>query len=116
VTVTYRLPAAKAAAEVERTEHGWWVRSLRVPARKRWQGFGTALLRAICEDADACGCAVRLNVQPEGGGMVYGELVRWYERHGFVGLPDGSGLMERQARGRRAEWEQVSGATSPTRT
>jgi ribosomal protein S18 acetylase RimI-like enzyme len=100
VTVSYRLPDSKAVAEVARADHGWWVHFIRVPARQRRQGLGGQLLKAVCADADACGCTVRLNVQPEGG-MVYGELVRWYERHGFVAIPDGGGVMERQARGRR---------------
>jgi len=99
VAVTYQGLHHRSVAQVSRGEHGWWLEFIRTPARERQRGQATELLKAVCADADAHGSVVTLSVQPEGGGLTHGELVRWYERHGFAAL--GGGLMERQPRRRR---------------
>jgi GNAT superfamily N-acetyltransferase len=52
------------------------------------QGNGSALLRAVCAAADRHGVEITLKVLPFGRKPYPAsreQLVRWYERHGFVG-------------------------------
>lgn len=109
-TVTYEDPERRAQAVVLRAEHGWWVQTLRVKARSRRKGYGSRLLDLLCADADRLGVTLRLAPRPEPGGLVYGELVRWYERRGFVDIT--GGVWERQPR--RLEWESRAVTTSGT--
>lgn len=99
---TYRLPACRSAyASLGQIGFKQYVvEQLRVPRKYRWRGHGSALLKAICADADREGVALYLWIAPEGG-MVYGELNRWYARHGFkLWLRRGTNCMRRLARRR----------------
>lgn len=72
----------------------WCITRINVPEAARGQGHGTALLRAICEDADTK--HVELILSPESsGGLTQQELVSWYRRHGFNWTEPGY-MMERK--------------------
>lgn len=94
LTTTYEDYQRHGVAVVRRTEHGWWVDTILVKARYRRRGIGSALLDRICADADALGATVRLVPRPEPRGLVYGDLVRWYQRRGFADIT--GGVFERQ--------------------
>lgn len=61
---------------------GWVITRINVPRRYRGEGHGTALLKEILADADAEGADLWLDVSPSDG-LDWGQLVAWYERHGF---------------------------------
>lgn len=96
----YRVGWTRAVALLAANDSGdaWFVQSIYVPPAMRSNGHGTALLRRVCADADAEGVTLALAVQPQGGkrSLIYGELVRWYTKHGFVLLYDN--VMERRPR------------------
>lgn len=114
MTVTYLDEESRSVAVVRRTDYGWWLDTIRVPRRNRQMGHGSRLLDAVCRDADVLGVTLRLAPQPEPGGLVYGELVRWYGKRGFLDI--GDGLMERPWRGRRGAWESAGMKTSSSRS
>lgn len=60
----------------------WEVETLEVLSRYRNQGIGSEIMRAICEDADAEGETLWLYACPDPGRR--DDLVRFYERFGFV--------------------------------
>ena len=64
----------------------WFLQSIYVPPMLRGQGYGRQLIEWVCADADREGVSLMLAVVPQGGrrSLVYGELVRWYEKHGFL--------------------------------
>lgn len=112
--VTYKDDLVSGAvAVVRREEFGWWLETIRVPRRERRKGHGSRLLDYLCADADRCAATIRLAVQPEPGGLVFGELVRWYERRGFADIT--GGIWERHALRKEAGWaRQRSGSTTVT--
>lgn len=62
--------------------NAWLIHRINVPSPARGKGYGRAVLRDICADADAEG--VPLILAPESsGGLEQKELVAWYRRHGF---------------------------------
>jgi ribosomal protein S18 acetylase RimI-like enzyme len=97
----YRIPWTRAVVLMEQCSHEphWFVQSVYVPPTRRKQGLGTLLLGMVCADADVLGVTLVLAVQPQGGrhSLTYGELVRWYEKHGFVATDDN--LMMRRPNG-----------------
>lgn len=61
----------------------YYIESLEVPANRRRQGYGTALMEQVLEDADREGVTLVLEVDPYGT-MERQALYDWYGRLGFV--------------------------------
>ena len=57
---------------------------LRTQAGAQGQGHASALLREVCEEADAAGVMLVLFVDPFGTGLSADDLAAWYERNGFA--------------------------------
>lgn len=51
----------------------------------RGKGWGSAVLKLVCEDADREGITLVLSVEPGPTGLSYEALKAWYERYGFTG-------------------------------
>lgn len=55
---------------------------INVPAKHRGKGLGSELLKRICEDADADGMSLSLEIMSSGP-LDYDALSAWYKRNGF---------------------------------
>ncbi len=66
----------------------WTITRINIPEQFRGNGYGTALLQRILDDADDDGVILQLEVSPSGP-LNYLQLVRWYSRHGFRHRPNG---------------------------
>lgn len=73
---------------------------INVPYTFRGKGYGSALLKQCCTDADNEGVHLELCVSGSGG-LSDQQLTRWYKRYGFVG----NILMKRTPRSLRATEE-----------
>jgi ribosomal protein S18 acetylase RimI-like enzyme len=73
----------------------WTITRINVPHKYRGHGFGSELLRRICNDADADQVSLRLEVSPSDG-PDYDELTEWYWTYGF--RTTNSGYMKRLPR------------------
>jgi hypothetical protein len=62
------------------------VLSVRTPAEDQRKGYATALLAAVCEEADAAR-KVLLLMPKQQGDMSQAQLIGWYQRFGFEQLP-----------------------------
>ena len=58
--------------------------NVHVPAEARQRGEASALLREVCEEADAAGMMLVLFVAPFDSGPRADDLAAWYGRHGFA--------------------------------
>lgn len=65
--------------------NAYLVTRIEVGAEHRGQGYGSALLRMLCADADEEAATLVLSVSGDGsaGAMSNHDLTRWYERYGF---------------------------------
>ena len=57
---------------------------LQVREERQGRGHASALLREVCNEADAAGVMLVLFVEPFGTGLSADDLVAWYGRHGFA--------------------------------
>jgi GNAT superfamily N-acetyltransferase len=57
---------------------------INVPERARGYGYGSMLLRRICEQANNEGVVLQVHPIPSGG-LNMTQLLRWYRRYGFEG-------------------------------
>jgi GNAT superfamily N-acetyltransferase len=57
---------------------------LQVREERQGQGHASALLREVCDEADAAGVMLVLFVEPFDAGLSADSLVAWYGRHGFA--------------------------------
>lgn len=57
---------------------------INVPEEARGRGYGSHLLRRICEQANREGVVLEVHPTPSGG-LNMTELLRWYRRYGFEG-------------------------------
>jgi hypothetical protein len=62
----------------------WLINRINVPQKVRGLGYGSALLRQICEDANTEGVVLEVHPTPSGG-LNMTQLLRWYRRYGFEG-------------------------------
>lgn len=62
---------------------------------QRGMGFGSAMLRQVCTDADTEGVTLTLELNPYGP-LDYDDLVAWYRRYGFNFMHRYAGLMVRR--------------------
>ena len=74
------------------------VSAVHVEPEHRRQGFGSAIMQAVCADADHAGFVLLLQPEPESGGMTIDELSAWYSRFGFVAIQESPLLMARSPR------------------
>jgi len=83
---TTRLsPTAAAIADLVRPGEltpNWTITRINVPQAFRGQGYASALLREILNDADNGHETLQLEVFPSGG-LNYEQLEAWYKRYGF---------------------------------
>lgn len=74
----------------------------------RGKGAASRLLNVVTADADAEDVLLVLSVEPDGtDGLGFHELIAFYERHGFISLEHGEGMMYRNPRGAKLpvpEW------------
>lgn len=71
---------------------GWLITRINVPADKRGNGLGSAMLQRILRDADQEQVLLYLEPMATGqhaNGLDQDALVKWYEAHGFVTQPEG---------------------------
>lgn len=59
-----------------------------ITRKNRGQGYGSKLLKAICQDADKEGCVLRLGINSYGA-MSEDHLRLWYGRNGFFHSKNG---------------------------
>ena len=57
---------------------------LSTPADAQGHGHASALLREVCEEADAAGVMLVLFMAPFDTGLSAEDLAAWYGRHGFA--------------------------------
>jgi len=60
----------------------WTITRINVVEVHRGKGYGSDLLKRICDDADAEGVKLYLQVSPSGG-LNFDQLGEWYGRYGF---------------------------------
>lgn len=65
------------------SEHVVWLTRVAVGDEVRGRGYGSDLLGMVCEDADAEGVTLLLNIEPDPGGLSHDQLRGWYKRYGF---------------------------------
>ena len=58
---------------------------------KRGMGFGSQLLKQVCQDADRTETILSLEINPYGA-LTYEELRDWYTRYGFFEATDWPGV------------------------
>lgn len=92
----------RAIADLHEVDGYWRIARINVPRPHRRKGHGTALLRQILADADAEGVLLFLEPLPSDPGMSRMDLVRWYQRHGFVWAD--YGILLRQPAGVTVDW------------
>lgn len=69
---------------------------LHVPEEDRRKGYASALLKLVCEQADATGKTLLLTVKPYDDMSLSGEQLRdWYARFGFIEIQVEPCLMAR---------------------
>jgi len=68
---------------------GWLITGVQVQARFRGRGYASDLLDRVCEDADAEGVRLFLEISPDGTGLSDAALDAFYRRHGFEEWEDG---------------------------
>jgi ribosomal protein S18 acetylase RimI-like enzyme len=68
---------------------------LHVEPERRHEGWGTALMRLVCAEADAEGAALLLCVEPSDSTMSREQLAAWYASHGFTQIQAEPLLMAR---------------------
>jgi ribosomal protein S18 acetylase RimI-like enzyme len=68
---------------------GWLITGVEVQKRFRGQGYASDLLDRVCEDADAEGVRLLLEISPDGTGLSDAALDAFYRRHGFEEWEDG---------------------------
>lgn len=61
----------------------------------RRQGYGTELMQAVCDEADALGFVLILQPKPFGDGLDKDKLIGWYQRFGFIKTQNKPVLMAR---------------------
>lgn len=61
----------------------------------RAQGFGTELMKTVCEEADLCNFVLILHPWPYDGNLSKDKLIQWYKRFGFILTQDKPVLMAR---------------------
>jgi GNAT superfamily N-acetyltransferase len=62
------------------------------------KGHATALMHAVCAEADACGFVLMLEARSFDDGMSEEQLICWYGRFGFVRIQSEPVLMAREPR------------------
>jgi len=70
----------------------WTITRINVPPKFRGKGIGSQLLKLVLEDADKYGVNLVLEPYASGGlngGLLQGQLLDWYSRHGFSPWKDG---------------------------
>ena len=80
----HRLAIADLCAFVD---GAWLVCRINVPSGYRGQGYGTELLRRVCEEADAEEVVLVLEVNAYGD-LNDDQLREWYSRYGFEEVED----------------------------
>ena len=73
-----------AAVPPERRPHVREITKLWVQPGQRRNGHGTALLEALCEQADAESVALLVHVEPFRDAIDASVLAKWYGQHGFL--------------------------------
>ena len=58
------------------------INRINVPPLHRGKGYGSKLLKEVCQKADEFGIELRLSINPYGE-LTYEQLLAWYERYGF---------------------------------
>lgn len=86
-------PHRTAVADVSNMGQFWEINRINVPSGFRGNGYGSELLRQVCEEADYENATLRLSINPYGD-LSYADLQDWYERYGFVQI-DEDGTFER---------------------
>lgn len=59
-----------------------WITYIESTVGSRGKGYGSQLLKKVCEEADKCQRALVLIITP-GNGLSFNELLGWYQRNGF---------------------------------
>jgi ribosomal protein S18 acetylase RimI-like enzyme len=85
-----RTPANRrvfvARVHLEPRLDGYEITSLCVSKSQRGKGYGSAILRKVCDDADAEGFPLYIVARPfDESPMTRLETVAWYQRAGFTG-------------------------------
>lgn len=75
-----------------------WINRINVPKEHRGKRLGSAMLRRLCDVADAEGLSLVLTPLSSGG-LSGPRLIAWYKRYGFNWMTPGKpGIMIRRPR------------------
>ena len=82
--------------ELKPTSDGIRLSYITVPEQYRGKGLASHALKYLTDIADKYGVNLTLGVSPQGKGLTTKQLTKWYNRHGFTGVPQMVGEMMRK--------------------
>lgn len=85
----YILRIGFSAAIADLSEWGnncYFIHRINVPKNERGKGYGSKLLKMICDEADKENAILMLQIVSSGE-MSDEDLTEWYRKYGFVELP-----------------------------